>query len=163
MLVRAYAYIRAYGNSINEVAEQAVLNASYLRHHLRRSFADAFPTPSMHEFVLTARQAKEQGVRALDIAKRLIDLGYHPPTIYFPLIVPEAMMIEPTETESKASLDGFIAAMEQIADEIARDPAVVTSAPHTAPVGRLDEVRAARQLDLRWRPAAAIPEQVAAT
>jgi glycine dehydrogenase subunit 2 len=163
MLARAYAYIRAYGNSINEVAEQAVLNASYLRHHLRRSFPDAFSTPSMHEFVLTARKAKERGVRALDIAKRLIDLGYHPPTIYFPLIVPEALMIEPTETESKASLDGFIAAMEQIADEISRDPAVVTSAPHTAPVGRLDEVRAARQLDLRWRPAAAIPEQVAAT
>ena len=163
MLVRAYAYIRAYGNSINEVAEQAVLNASYLRHHLRPLFGDAFPTPSMHEFVLTARQAKEQGVRALDIAKRLIDLGYHPPTIYFPLIVPEAMMIEPTETESKASLDGFIAAMEQIADEIARDPALVTSAPHTAPVGRLDEVRAARQLDLRWRPAALVAEHVAAT
>ncbi len=163
MLVRAYAYIRAYGNSINEVAEQAVLNASYLRHHLRRVFGDAFPTPSMHEFVLTARQAKERGVRALDIAKRLIDLGYHPPTIYFPLIVPEAMMIEPTETESKASLDGFIAAMEQIADEIARDPALVTSAPHTAPVGRLDEVRAARQLDLRWRPAALVAEHVAAT
>jgi glycine dehydrogenase subunit 2 len=93
----------------------------------------------------------------------LIDLGYHPPTIYFPLIVPEALMIEPTETESKASLDGFIAAMKQIAEEIDRDPAVVTGAPHTAPVGRLDEVRAARQLDLRWRPPAAVPERVAAS
>jgi glycine dehydrogenase subunit 2 len=163
MLVRAYAYIRAYGDSIHEVAEQAVLNASYLRHHLRRDFDDAFPTPSLHEFVLTARKAKEKGVRALDIAKRLIDLGYHPPTIYFPLIVPEALMIEPTETESKASLDGFIAAMKQIVEEIDRDPAVVTGAPHTAPVGRLDEVRAARQLDLRWRPPAAVPERVAAS
>ena len=162
MLVRAYAYIRAYGNTIHEVAEHAVLNATYLRHHLRGFFEDAFPTPSMHEFVLSARQAKKSGVRALDIAKRLIDLGVHPPTIYFPLIVPEALMIEPTETESKATLDGFIAAMAQVVQEIARDPALVTGAPHQAPVGRLDEVRAARQPDLRWRPEAAVRERVAA-
>jgi glycine dehydrogenase subunit 2 len=152
MLLRAYAYIRTYGNGINEVAHNAVLNASYLRHHLRRYLDDAFPGPSMHEFVMSARRAKAQGVRALDIAKRLIDLGYHPPTIYFPLIVPEALMIEPTETESKATLDAFIQAFDQIAQEIAADPQLLRGAPHTAPVGRLDEVRAARQPDLRWRP-----------
>ena len=100
---------------------------------------------------------------AKDIAKRLIDLGVHPPTVYFPLIVPEALMIEPTETESKATLDGFVKAMEQIVDEIARDPEIVKTAPHQAPVGRLDEVRAARQLDLRWRPKAAVPAPVAAS
>ena len=154
MLLRAYAYIRTYGNTINEVAQNAVLNASYLRHHLRRSFEDAFSGPSLHEFVLTAKKAKAQGVSAKDIAKRLIDLGVHPPTVYFPLIVPEALMIEPTETESKASLDAFVAAVEQIVEEIATDPEVVKTAPHNAPVGRLDEVRAARQLDLRWRPPA---------
>ena len=152
MLLRAYAYIRTYGNTIHEVAENAVLNASYLRTHLRQWFADAFTGPSMHEFVLTAKGAKEQGVSAKDVAKRLIDLGFHPPTVYFPLIVPEALMIEPTETESKATLDAFIAAMGQIAEEIRANPEVVKTAPHDAPVGRLDEVRAARQLDLRWRP-----------
>ncbi len=154
MLVRAYAYIRAYGNTINQVALHAVLNASYLRHHLRRYFDDAFPGPTMHEFVLSAKRARAQGVRALDIAKRLIDLGFYPPTIYFPLIVPEALMIEPTETESKATLDLFIQAFDQIDKEIASEPEIVKSAPHSAPVGRLDEVRAARQPALRWRPAA---------
>ena len=163
MLLRAYAYIRTYGNTIDEVARNAVLNASYLRHHLRRSFEDAFSGPSLHEFVLTARKAKAQGVSAKDIAKRLIDLGVHPPTVYFPLIVPEALMIEPTETESKATLDAFIKAMEQIVEEIARDPEIVKTAPHDAPVGRLDEVRAARQLDLRWRPKATETAPVAAS
>jgi len=160
MLLRAYAYIRTYGNGINEVAQNAVLNASYLRHHLRRYFEDAFEGPSMHEFVLTAKNAKRSGVGAKDIAKRLIDLGFHPPTVYFPLIVPEALMIEPTETESKASLDAFIAAIDQISREIEEDPEVVKTAPHNAPVGRLDEVRAARQLDLGWRPPAARPSPV---
>ncbi len=163
MLLRAYAYIRTYGNTINEVAQNAVLNASYLRHHLRRSFDDAFSGPSLHEFVLTAKKAKAQGVSAKDIAKRLIDLGFHPPTVYFPLIVPEALMIEPTETESKASLDAFVAAVEQIVDEIAKDPELVKTAPHNAPVGRLDEVRAARQLDLRWRPPVAKGATVSAS
>ena len=163
MLLRAYAYIRAYGSSIDDVAKHAVLNASYLRHHLRRHFEDAFPGASMHEFVLSARKAKDKGVRALDIAKRLIDHGVYPPTIYFPLIVPEALMIEPTETESKATLDHFIEAVESIVEEIDRDPDVVRSAPHTTPVGRLDEVRAARQPDLRWRPPEPAPEPVAAS
>lgn len=163
MLVRAYAYIRTYGNSINQVAQHAVLNATYLRHHLRRYFDEAFPGPSMHEFVLSATRGKAQGVRALDIAKRLIDLGFYPPTIYFPLTVPEALMIEPTETESRATLDQFIQAFDQISREIASDPEVVRSAPHSAPVGRLDEVRAARQPDLRWRPAAPAPVPVASS
>ena len=163
MLVRAYAYIRTYGNTINEVAENAVLNSSYLRHHLRKWFDDAFSGPSMHEFVLTAKKAKAQGVTAKDIAKRLIDLGFHPPTVYFPLIVPEALMIEPTETESRATLDAFIAAMGQIVEEIATDPEVVKTAPNDAPVGRLDEVRAARQLDLRWRAKAVESAPVAAS
>jgi glycine dehydrogenase subunit 2 len=118
---------------------------------------DAFPGATLHEFVLTARSLKSRGVRALDIAKRLIDLGIHPPTIYFPLIVPEALMIEPTETESKASLDGFVAAVEQIFQEIERDPEILKTAPHEAPVGRLDEVRAARQPELRWRPKDSTP------
>ena len=163
MLLRAYAYIRSYGNTIHEVAENAVLNSSYLRHHLRRWFDDAFSGPSMHEFVLTAKKAKDQGVTAKDIAKRLIDLGVHPPTVYFPLIVPEALMIEPTETESKDSLDGFIAAVGQIVEEIAKNPELVRTAPHQAPVGRLDEVRAARQLDLRWRPKATQPAPTTAS
>ena len=163
MLVRAYAYIRTYGNTIHEVAEHAVLNSSYLRHHLRRWFDDAFSGPSMHEFVLTAKKAKAQGVAAKDIAKRLIDLGFHPPTIYFPLIVPEALMIEPTETESKATLDAFIAAIGQIVEESDNNPELVKSAPRQGPVGRLDETRAARQLDLRWRPKAAESAPVAAS
>jgi len=163
MLLRAYAYIRVYGNTISQVAENAVLNSSYLRHHLRRFFDDAFTGPSMHEFVLTAKKAKAQGVSAKDIAKRLIDLGVHPPTVYFPLIVPEALMIEPTETESKATLDAFVEAVGQIVDEIANNPQLVKTAPHQAPVGRLDEVRAARQLDLRWRPKTPAATPVAAS
>ncbi|HEY9287701.1 MAG TPA: aminomethyl-transferring glycine dehydrogenase subunit GcvPB [Candidatus Dormibacteraeota bacterium] len=163
MLLRAYAYIRTYGSSIHEVAENAVLNSSYLRYHLRKWFDDAFTGPSMHEFVLTAKKAKAQGVSAKDIAKRLIDLGFHPPTVYFPLIVPEALMIEPTETESKASLDAFIEAIGQIVDEIEKNPELVKTAPQAAPVGRLDEVRAARQLDLRWRPKAQQPAPAAAS
>ncbi len=154
MLVRAYAYLRAYGSDLSQVAKDAVLNANYLRHHLQQLFEISFPTPSMHEFVLSARRARDHGVKALDIAKRLIDMGVYPPTIYFPLIVAEALMIEPTETESKATLDTFIASMRQIAREIESDPDTLRSAPHTAPVGRLDEVKAARHPNLRWRPGA---------
>ena len=107
----------------------------------------------MHELVFSANRQKRNGVRALDVAKRLLDFGLHPPTVYFPLIVPEALMIEPTETESKESLDGFIAAMRQIAEEAATTPEVVTGAPHTTEYKRLDEVAANRNLNLRWRPA----------
>jgi glycine dehydrogenase subunit 2 len=158
MLVRAYTYIRAYGSDLKQVAEDAVLNSNYLRHHLEQLFDISFPTPSMHEFVLSARRAKEQrGVKALDIAKRLIDMGVYPPTIYFPMIVPEALMIEPTETESKATLDAFIESMRQIHREIEEEPDTVRNAPLKAPVGRLDEVKAARQPNLRWRPPAPAP------
>jgi glycine dehydrogenase subunit 2 len=158
MLVRAYTYIRAYGSDLKQVAEDAVLNSNYLRHHLEKLFDISFPTPSMHEFVLSARRAKEQhGVKALDIAKRLIDMGVYPPTIYFPMIVPEALMIEPTETESKATLDAFIESMRQIHREIEEEPDTVRNAPLKAPVGRLDEVKAARQPNLRWRPPAPAP------
>jgi len=117
---------------------------------------EVFPLPydrvCMHEFVLEGRVAGAQGVRALDIAKRLIDFGVHPPTNYFPLIVPEALMIEPTETESKRSLDYYISALKRIAQEAREEPEKLHAAPITAPVGRLDEVRAARNLVLRWRP-----------
>jgi glycine dehydrogenase subunit 2 len=106
----------------------------------------------MHEFVLRGQIPGAPDVHALDISKRLIDLGYHPPTNYFPLIVPEALMIEPTETESKETLDEFVAAMKQIAEEAKTDPELLHSAPHVTPVGRLDEVKAARELRLRWIP-----------
>ena len=106
----------------------------------------------MHEAVFSARAQKAFSVRAMDIAKRLIDYGIHPPTMYFPLIVDEALMVEPTETESKETLDAFIAAMEEIAQEILTSPDIVKNAPHSTPVGRLDEALAARKPDLRWRP-----------
>jgi len=108
----------------------------------------------MHEFVATAKRYRAQGVRAMDIAKRLIDLGYHPPTVYFPLVVEEAMMAEPTETESRESLDGLVDALLQIAEEAASDPDLLHTAPVTTPVGRLDEARAARRLHVRWEPGA---------
>ena len=106
----------------------------------------------MHEFVLSASRQKQLGVRALDIAKRLIDLGFHPPTVYFPLTVPEALMVEPTETENLHTLDAFADAMLQIARETEQSPDLLHDAPQTTPVGRLDEVAAAKELDVRWRP-----------
>ena len=155
MLVRAYAYIKRHGAvGLRANSEHAVLNANYLRVKLRDAFAVPFDRVSMHEFV--CRGAIDgTGVRALDVAKRLLDYGFHPPTNYFPLIVPEALMIEPTETESKPTLDAFVAAMRAIVEEARTDPAVVKSAPHDTPVRRLDEVRAARELVLsdRTKPA----------
>ncbi len=146
MFIRAYTYIRVHGGrGLLENAQHAVLNANYLRVKLRDKYPVPFDRVNMHEFVC---QGKFPGsdVRALDVAKRLIDLGHaHPPTIYFPLIVPEAMMIEPTETESKETLDQFVADMRQIAEEAYTQPEVLHTAPHHAPVRRLDEVRAARQ------------------
>ncbi|MDH4366463.1 MAG: aminomethyl-transferring glycine dehydrogenase subunit GcvPB, partial [Acidimicrobiia bacterium] len=153
MLVRAYAYIRLHGaEGLRQNARHAVLNANYLRVKLRRTYPVPYDRMTMHEFVC---QGLIHGspVRALDIAKRLIDHGFHPPTNYFPLIVPEALMIEPTETESRETLDAFVDAMEQIAVEAVEDPELLLSAPHTTPVGRLDEVRAARHLVLRQLPA----------
>jgi len=154
MLVRAYTYIREMGRQgLTQVSEDAVLAANYLRARLQDLYEAPFPGPNMHEVVLSARRQKAQGARALDIAKRLMDYGFHAPTIYFPLTVEEALMIEPTETENKGTLDAFIEAMRAIAGEAAENPEIVRGAPHDAPVSRLDEARAARQPDLRWRPA----------
>jgi glycine dehydrogenase subunit 2 len=154
VLVRAYAYIRAHGGTgLREVSEDAVLAANYLKHRLAGSYDLPYDRPCKHEFVASAATIKKRtGVRTLDIAKRLIDHGYHPPTIYFPLIVEEGMLIEPTETESVETLDAFAEALIAIAAEAEADPEAVTSAPHTAPVKRLDEATAARQPNLRWRP-----------
>lgn len=152
-ILRAYAYILYYGQErLANVAENAVLNANYIRVQLQNCFDVAYNELCMHECVFTAkRQQREHGVRALDIAKRLMDFGYHPPTIYFPLLVPEALMIEPTETESLETLDNFIEAMRQIAVDIEIDPAIVLSAPHETVVHKLDEATAARKPVLRWR------------
>jgi glycine dehydrogenase subunit 2 len=153
VLVRAYAYIAAHGASgLREVSDDAVLAANYVKSQLGDAYDLPYDRACKHEFIASAATIKkETGVRTLDIAKRLIDHGYHPPTIYFPLIVEEAMLIEPTETESIETLDGFVAALREIAEEAHSDPGVVTGAPHTAPVRRLDEAGAARHPDLRWR------------
>ena len=151
MHVRAYTYIRMHGaEGLRQISEDAVLNANYLLARLRDRYQVAFDRTCMHEFVLTLTRQKAQGARTLDVAKRLLDFGIHPPTTYFPLIVPEALMIEPTETESKESLDGFVDAMLQIADEVQQTPELVTSAPHTTEYKRLDDVAANRNLNLRW-------------
>jgi glycine dehydrogenase subunit 2 len=156
VLVRAYAYIRAHGASgLREVSDDAVLAANYLKHRLAGTYDLPYDRPCKHEFVASASTIKHtSGVRTLDIAKRLIDHGFHPPTIYFPLIVDEGMLIEPTETESKETLDAFADVLVAIAAEALSDPDTVKAAPHTAPVRRLDEAKAARQPDLRWRPMA---------
>ncbi len=153
ILVRAYAYIRAHGGEgLREVSEDAVLAANYLKHGLSGAYEVPFERPCMHEFVASSAGLKAAtGVRTLDVAKRLIDKGFHPPTIYFPLTVEEGMLIEPTETESLETLDAFLAAMLEIAREAHDDPELVRSAPHEAPVRRLDEATAARQPNLRWR------------
>ena len=153
VLVRAYAYIRAHGAAgLREVSEDAVLAANYLMHRLKDTFDIPHPGLCKHEFVASASTLKKRtGVRTLDLAKRLIDYGYHPPTIYFPLIVDEAMLIEPTETESLETLDAFADALIAIAGEADSSPDLVREAPHSAPVRRLDEATAARQPNLRWR------------
>ncbi len=151
--VRAYAYILSLGSDgLRRASEAAVLNANYVMEALAEAYDLPYPGPCMHECVLSAQTiAKETGVRAVDIAKRLIDYGLHPPTMYFPLTVKEALMIEPTETESKATLDCFIEAMTQIASEAHINPDLLHSAPHSTRIGRLDEVKAARELVLRWQ------------
>ncbi|SEK48600.1 glycine dehydrogenase subunit 2 [Paenibacillus sp. cl141a] len=146
ILVRAYAYIRTYGpEGLRRVSELAVLNANYMMHRLAPYYEVAYPGLCKHEFVLSGRKLKEYGVRTLDVAKRLLDFGYHPPTIYFPLNVEECIMIEPTETESKETLDSFIDTMIQIAKEAESTPDVVINAPYTTVVKRLDETTAARK------------------
>jgi len=154
ILLRAYAYARLLGGEgMQRVGAYATLNANYMAKRLTEAGFDlAYPTRrATHEFIITlAKQAKHHHVTAMDVAKRLLDYGVHAPTTYFPLLVPECLLIEPTETESKAEIDGFVAAMAAIADEIVNTPDQVTSAPHTLPVTRLDDVKAARDLDLAW-------------
>ncbi|HUP83035.1 MAG TPA: aminomethyl-transferring glycine dehydrogenase subunit GcvPB [Candidatus Limnocylindria bacterium] len=154
VLVRAYAYMLAHGGQgLVEVSEDAVLAANYLRSRLKDTFEMPFAQVSKHEFVASAARLKAAtGVRMLDVAKRLIDKGFHPPTIYFPLTVEECMLVEPTETESSETLDAFADALIEISHEAHTDPELVKSAPHDSPVRRLDEATAARQPDLRWRP-----------
>ncbi|HEU0335708.1 MAG TPA: aminomethyl-transferring glycine dehydrogenase subunit GcvPB [Gaiellaceae bacterium] len=145
VFVRSYAFMRAYGPELREMSDVAVLNANYLLARLRDAYELPYDRHCMHEFVLSARALKrEHGVTALDVAKRLMDFGIHPPTIYFPLVVPEALMIEPTETEPKERLDAFVEAMRRIAREAAEEPELLREAPHTRPVTRLDEVGAAK-------------------
>ena len=151
MVVRAYTYIKSLGaDGIHRVAERAVLNANYLRKRIESYYPTAFPGDCMHEFVLTAKRFRKQGIRAVDIAKRLIDLGYHPPTVYFPLIVEEALMVEPTETESRQTLDALADAFLRIASEAESQPDLLHQAPVTTPVGRLDQALAARDPQLSW-------------
>ncbi len=152
VLVRALAYILAYGPGIRQATEDAVLNANYLRAKLQDAYDLPYSTPSMHEVVFSDARQRKNGVNTIDIAKRLIDYGFHPYTTAFPLIVHGAMMIEPTESESREECDLFVDAMRSIAEEAATDPNLVKSAPRSTRVGRLDEVAAARKPILRWKP-----------
>jgi glycine dehydrogenase subunit 2 len=151
VLVRAYTYILTMGrDGLTQASRDAVLNANYVKAGIKDLYDMPHDQPCMHEFVLSGDRQKAQGANTLAMAKRLIDYGFHPPTIYFPLIVHEAMMIEPTETESKKTLDSFIEAMRTIAHEVETSPETVTGAPHTAPIGKVDEVTAARKPQLCW-------------
>ena len=152
VIVKAYSYIRALGpDGLKNVSEAAVLNANYIRARLEPYYELAYKRNCMHECVFSgSKQVRESGVHTSDIAKRLLDYGYHPPTIYFPLIVPEAIMIEPNETESRETLDAFCETMIKIAEEARGNPELVKSAPLTTPVRRLDEVKAAREPDVCW-------------
>jgi glycine dehydrogenase subunit 2 len=154
VLIRAYIYMRLLGREgMIRVAEFATLNANYMMTEAkRRGFTLAIDgRRASHEFIITLKnEAREYHVSAMDFAKRLLDLGYHAPTTYFPLLVPECLLIEPTETESKEVLDGFMDALEQIRNEAENEPEILKAAPQTLPVKRLDEVRAAKQLDLAY-------------
>ncbi len=151
IFVRAYTYIRILGkNGLPEVSRQAIINANYLKSKLADIFELEYDAPTMHEFVLSAEKQKKRGAKALDIAKRLLDYGVHPPTIYFPLIVKEAMMIEPTESESREMLDLFVEILHKIDQEIDQNPELVQQAPHHTPVRRLDEAGAVRNLNVNY-------------
>ncbi|NMA15603.1 MAG: aminomethyl-transferring glycine dehydrogenase subunit GcvPB [Clostridia bacterium] len=153
VVVKAYAYILSMGgDGLRQASEGAVLNANYIAHKLKDLYRLPFDRVCKHECVFCCQNQKDKGVSTLDIAKRLLDFGFHPPTIYFPLIVHEALMVEPTESESKETLDEFIATLRQIAQEVDSDPQQVLEAPHNTPVGRLDETLAARKPVLRWEP-----------
>ena len=151
VMCKAYAYIRSLGaEGLKEVSENAVLNANYLKEKLKPYYYLPYDRTCMHEVVFSGKRQRTKGVRTVDIAKRLLDYGLHPPTVYFPLIVDEALMIEPTETESKQTLDAFVEAMKEIARDAEENPGILHTAPHNTPVRRLDDVRAARNPDLRW-------------
>jgi len=153
IMVRAYTYIRALGAvGLRQVAEDAVLNANYIQARLKEHYHLPHDRLCMHEVIFSDKRQKEHGVTAMDVCKRLMDYGYHPPTVYFPLVVSGALMIEPTESVSREDLDAFIAAMVAIAEEAKSDPAKVRGAPHSTFVARLDEARAARKPILRWDP-----------
>ena len=153
MFVRALAYIQANGpDGLRQTTEDAVLNANYIRKGLEGTYDLPYSTPTMHEVVFSDKLQAKKGVRTMDIAKRLIDYGFHPYTTAFPLIVPGALMIEPTESESKEEMDLFIDAMKSIAEEVEEDPQTVLDAPHSTRVSRLDETAAARKPVLRWKP-----------
>jgi len=150
-MIRAYVYIRMLGsNGLKRVSENAIINANYLMKLLVDHFQLPYPGPTMHEFVLSGSRQKEKGIATTDMAKRLLDFGFHAPTIYFPQIVREALMVEPTETETKQTLDQFAACLIQIANEVDSNPDLVKNAPHTTSVSRLDEVRAVKQPDIRF-------------
>jgi len=150
--LRAYLYAKLHGQyGLRRIAEHAVLNANYLKHLIGKYFTIPYPQLCMHEFVVQADNYLDQGVRALDIAKRLLDYGFYAPTVYFPLIVKEGLLIEPTESESKETLDSFAEAIGKIVDEIMKDPSLVKEAPYDTTVRRLDDVRAAKHPVLRAR------------
>jgi len=152
IMLRAFVYIRSLGlEGLKKTSEGAILNANYLKEKLKGIFPVAVDEPCMHEFVLSVKEANAKGIHAQDVGKRLLDFGFHAPTVHFPLVVPDALMIEPTETESKETLDRFVMAMEAIASEIGENPEKVKLAPHTMPVRRPDEVQAARKPVLSYR------------
>ncbi len=152
VMVKAYAYIRSLGaEGLKAVSENAVINANYLKEKLKAYYHLPYDRTCMHEVVFSGKWQKAKGVKTLDIAKRLLDYGFHPPTVYFPLVVDEALMTEPTETESKETLDAYIDAMKEIAREADENPEILHTAPHNTPVRRLDEATAARKPDLRWK------------
>ena len=151
VLVRAYSYILMMGKELKRASGDAVLNANYVKENLKGAFDLPYDVPCMHEFVLSGERQKEKGISTLNMAKRMMDSEVHPPTIYFPLIVHEAMMIEPTETETKQRLDEFIATMLQIAKEVDENPQIILSAPNNAPIKKVDETLAARKPDLNFR------------
>jgi glycine dehydrogenase subunit 2 len=151
VLVKAYCYILLRGKTLQNASEDAVLNANYMKEKLKKHYDLPYDYPCMHEFVLSGDRQKANGVHTLEIAKRLMDFKLHPPTVYFPLIVSEAMMIEPTESETKERLDDFVEIMIKIAKEAQESPDTVLSSPHCAPVKRVDETNAARNPDLRYK------------
>ena len=152
VMCKAYAYIRSVGaEGMKEISEDAVLNANYVKEKLKPYYYLPYDRICLHEVVFSPRRQKAKGIHTVDIAKRLLDYGLHPPTVYFPLIVDEALMIEPTETESKQTLDAFVEAMKEIASDAEEKPEILHTAPHNTPVRRLDDVKAARNPDLRWQ------------